>query len=119
MTVQAVPIWNVFIECAQKVIDGATGHAASRQAWSYLLNHRMTFQSCCKDGKLSISDFPSEHVARTIALARRNSLFAMTQSRIHAGTHLSPSFSPRTLEKLLTSSLTYGQLIVNNHQGDN
>ena len=75
---KAVPIWDAFIDWAQKVIDGGIGHASSRQALSYLLNHQETLQNYCKDGRLPISNIQSEHVAKTIALARKNFLFADT-----------------------------------------
>ena len=75
---KAVPIWDAFIDWAQKVIDGGIGHASSRQALSYLLNHQETLQNYCKDGRLPISNIQSEHVAKTIALARKIFLFADT-----------------------------------------
>lgn len=76
--IEAVPLWNEFIGWAQQVMDGGIRHAPSREALTYLLNHQQGLQQYCSDGRLPISNIQSEHVAKTIALARKNFLFADT-----------------------------------------
>jgi len=69
---KAVPTWNEFIEWAQKVAEMRIGHAPSRDALQYLLNHQKSLRVYCTDGRLPISNIQSEHVAKTIALSRKN-----------------------------------------------
>ncbi len=75
---KAVPMWDAFISWAQTVADQGVGHAPSRDALKYLLNHQTSLRVYCTDGRLPISNIQSEHVAKTIALARKNFLFADT-----------------------------------------
>jgi len=77
---QAVPLWNEFIGLAQQVIEGGIRHAPSREALTYPLNHQQGLQQYCSDGRLPISNIQSEYVAKTIALARKNFLFADTSA---------------------------------------
>ena len=75
---KAVPVWNEFISWAQSVIDMNLGHAPSRDALKYLLGHQTSLREYCNDGRLPISNIMSEQVAKTIALSRKNFLFADT-----------------------------------------
>ena len=75
---KAVPVWDEFIAWAQKVAELGVGHAPSRDALKYLLGHQTSLRAYCMDGRLPISNIQSEHVAKTIALARKNFLFADT-----------------------------------------
>jgi transposase len=75
---QAVPHWEAFIAWARQVHSEGVAHAGTREGLSYLLNHAKALQRYCDDGRLPISNIQSEHVAKTIAIARKNFLFADT-----------------------------------------
>ncbi len=75
---KAAPLWDEFIGWAQKVMDMSIGHAPSRDALKYLLNHQESLRVYCTDGRLPISNIQSEQVAKTIAISRKNFLFADT-----------------------------------------
>ena len=47
-------------------------------ALSYLIKHATELQTYCTDGRLPISNIQSEHVAKTIAIARKNFMFSDT-----------------------------------------
>lgn len=53
-------------------------HRGTRQALQYLLRHETGLRRYCEDGRLPISNIASEHVAKTIAVPRKNFLFADT-----------------------------------------
>jgi len=72
---QALPLWHSFIEWAlQTQIEGVR-HAGTTDALAYLLKHADNLQTYCYDGRLPISNIASEHVAKTIAIARKNFMF--------------------------------------------
>lgn len=75
---QAVPYWEQFLAWAREVQNEGVAHAGTREALSYLLNHAAQLRRYCDDGRLPISNIQSEHVAKTIAIARKNFLFADT-----------------------------------------
>jgi len=75
---QAVPHWEEFIAWARQVQSEGVAHAGTRDALSYLIKHAEQLQHYCDDGRLPISNIQSEHVAKTIAIARKNFLFADT-----------------------------------------
>jgi transposase len=75
---QAVPHWEAFIAWARQVQSEGVAHAGTRDALSYLIKHAEQLQHYCGDGRLPISNIQSEHVAKTIAIARKNFLFADT-----------------------------------------
>jgi transposase len=75
---QAVPHWGAFIAWARRVHSEGVAHAGTREALSYLIQHAEGLQHYCTDGRLPISNIQSEHVAKTIAIARKNFLFADT-----------------------------------------
>ena len=75
---QAVPIWNDFITWAQQMQREGVAHAGTRDALAYLIKHAEGLQRYCADGRLPISNIRSEHVAKTIAIARKNFLFSDT-----------------------------------------
>ena len=75
---QAVPHWEQFIAWARQVQSEGVAHAGTRDALSYLIKHAQQLQRYCDDGRLPISNIQSEHVAKTIAIARKNFLFADT-----------------------------------------
>lgn len=75
---KAVPIWDAFLDWARRVLDSGIAHRGTREALGYLLGHAEGLRRYCADGRLPISNIQSEHVAKTIALARKNFLFADT-----------------------------------------
>ena len=81
---EAVPLWRSFIDWAlQTQIEGVR-HAGTTDALAYLLKHADNLQTYCYDGRLPISNIESEHVAKTIAIARKNFMFADTESGAEA-----------------------------------
>lgn len=77
---QAVPIWDKFIAWASKVLTEGVAHGRTTEALSYLLKHQEGLRAYCLDGRLPISNIKSEHVAKTIAVMRKNFLFSDTPS---------------------------------------
>ena len=75
---EAVPIWDTFMEWAKKVQTLGVRHAKTRTALNYLIKHEAGLRRYCDDGRLPISNILTEHVAKTVALARKNFLFADT-----------------------------------------
>ena len=80
----AVPLWNDFIEWATKVHNEGVRHAGTADALSYLLKHAENLQTYCHDGRLPISNIQAEHVAKTIAIARKNFMFSDTEAGAEA-----------------------------------
>ena len=74
----AVSHWQHFIAWAQQLLAEGVQHEATRKALQYLINHAEGLQRYCEDGRLPISNIRAEHVAKTIAIARKNFLFADT-----------------------------------------
>ena len=74
----AVPLWDEFIAWAQRVLLEGVVDTGTRDALKYLLKHADGLRRYCTDARLPISNILSEHVAKTIALARKNFLFADT-----------------------------------------
>jgi hypothetical protein len=75
---KAKPIWVQFLAWAQDVQQRGVAHKDTRDALAYLLNHADGLQTYLEDGRLPISNIKTEHVAKTIAVARKNFLFADT-----------------------------------------
>ena len=75
---RAVPVWNAFVAWARGVHEGGVRDRGTRMALEYLLRHEEGLRRYCEDGRLPISNIASEHVAKTIAVPRRNFLFADT-----------------------------------------
>ncbi len=75
---EAVPIWDTFMEWAKKVQTLGVRHAKTRTALNYLIKHEAGLRRYCDDGRLPVSNILTEHVAKTVALARKNFLFADT-----------------------------------------
>jgi len=53
-------------------------HKPTHDALQYLLNHQDALQRYCEDGRLPMTNIQAEHVAKSIALARKYLLFADT-----------------------------------------
>lgn len=77
---QAVPMWDDFLSWAERVFTEGVAHGRTNEALSYLLKHREGLRAYCADGRLPISNIKSEHVAKTIAVMRKNFLFSDTPS---------------------------------------
>jgi transposase len=75
---KAVPIWAALLKWAQEVQHRGVGHKDTREALAYLLNQQVGLQTYLEDGRLPISNIKTEHIAKTIAVARKNFLFADT-----------------------------------------
>jgi transposase/uncharacterized coiled-coil protein SlyX len=76
---KALPLWEQFIAWANKITDDGVHHQPTRVALRYLLNHQVGLRRYCDDGRLPISNIRAEHVAKTIAIARKNYLFSDTK----------------------------------------
>ena len=75
---RAVPVWEQFIDWATKIAQEGLAHGSSREALKYLLKHEQGLRRYCEDGRLPISNILAEHVAKKVAIARKNFLFADT-----------------------------------------
>ena len=81
---EALPLWESFIDWAQQTQAEGVRHPGTRDALSYLLKHAKELQTYCHDGRLPISNIRSEHVAKTIAIARKNFMFSDTAAGAEA-----------------------------------
>jgi len=81
---EAVPIWNTFMDWAKQVQTLGVRHAKTRKALTYLINHEAGLRRYCDDGRLPISNILTEHVAKTIAIARKNFMFCDTTAGAQA-----------------------------------
>ena len=73
-------LWASFIEWATEKLNAGVRHAGTQDALGYLIKHAKNLQTYCHDGRLPISDIKAEHVAKTIAIARKNYLFSDTEA---------------------------------------
>jgi len=85
---QAVPVWQTMLDWAREVQALGIRHQATREALAYLLNHAEGLQRYCDDGRLPISNILAEHVAKAIAVPRKNFLFADTPAGAHASARI-------------------------------
>ena len=81
---EALPVWKSFIDWAKQTQAEGVRHPGTRDALSYLLKHAKELQTYCHDGRLPISNIRSEHVAKTIAIARKNFMFSDTPAGAQA-----------------------------------
>ena len=81
---EALPHWQSFIDWAKQTQTQGVRHPGTRDALSYLIKHAEQLQTYCYDGRLPISNIKSEHVAKTIAIARKNFIFADTPAGAQA-----------------------------------
>lgn len=85
---KAVPAWDAFIGWAQSVQTMGVAHAGTREALAYLLKHVEGLRRYCEDGRLPISNIQAEHVAKAIAVPRKNFLFADTPAGADASARI-------------------------------
>jgi hypothetical protein len=76
---EAKPLWDDLIDWALQTQIQGVRHAGTTDALAYLLKHAEQLQTYLDDGRLPISNIKSEHVAKTIAVTRKNFLFAATE----------------------------------------
>ena len=75
---KSLPLWRRFKSWLEQIKQEGVTHNAIRNAIDYLLNNWEALTRYCKDGRLPISNIQSERVAKIIALAPKNFLFADT-----------------------------------------
>ena len=81
---KARPVWSEFLKWAHEIQAQGVAHQGTREALAYLLKHQEGLMRYLDDGRLPISNIHTEHVAKTIALARKNFLFADTPAGAEA-----------------------------------
>ena len=80
----AVPLWETFLMWANRMQVEGVAHNETRKALAYLINHSEGLRRYCDDGRLPISNIQAEHVAKAIAVPRKNFLFADTPAGAEA-----------------------------------
>lgn len=80
----AVPLWEMFMMWANRMQVEGAAHKGTRNALAYLIKHSEGLQRYCTDGRLPMSNIQAEHVAKAIAVPRKNFLFADTPAGAHA-----------------------------------
>ena len=77
---KSLPLLEDFKAWLATVKQQGIAHDKTLIAINYFINQYDTLIRYCEDGRLPISNILSEHVAKSIAIARKNFLFANTQS---------------------------------------
>ena len=77
---QAIPVWKSFSDWATEYYNDVVRHTSTNDAIQDLLKHSKNMQTYCYDERLPILNIKSEHVAKTIAIARKNFMFADTEA---------------------------------------
>jgi len=80
----SLPMLQAFKEWLMKVKEAGVAHEKTMVAVNYFLNQYEALVRYCEDGRLPISNILSEHVAKSIAIARKNFLFCNSQEGAHA-----------------------------------
>lgn len=81
---QAKPLWDSFIAWAEKIQVQGVAHQKTADAFTYLINNKIGLQAYLEEPRLPISNIAAEHVAKHIAVARKNFLFSCTPSGAQA-----------------------------------
>jgi len=81
---RAVPVWKEFLLWATQTLEAGVSHSKTREALTYLIKHREGLQNYLTDPRLPISNILAEHVAKSIAIARKNFIFCDTPSGAEA-----------------------------------
>ena len=84
---RSVPIWEAFYAWLLSV-SGSVYDEKTRIAVNYVLKHFDALTRYCEDGRLPISNIQCEHVAKTIAISRKNFLFCDTPQGAHASARI-------------------------------
>jgi transposase len=82
----STPIWEAFHKWLLSV--GMVFDDKTQTAVNYTLNHFDALTRYCEDGRLPISNIRCEHVAKTIAIPRKNFLFCDTPQGAHASARI-------------------------------
>jgi transposase len=77
---KSLPLLQNFKTWLQAVQQQGVANEKTRTAITYFLNQFDNLTHYCEDGRLPISNILSEHVAKAIAIARKNFLFANSQA---------------------------------------
>ena len=77
---KALPLWNSFIQWMEKIQFEGVAHEKTTTAINYFLNHKDGLMAYLTDGRLPISNILAEHVAKHVAVSRKNFLFSCTPS---------------------------------------
>lgn len=77
---KAKAIWTDFIAWATKIQDKGVAHESTQKAFAYFLKYQKELQIYLSDPRLSIANILAEHVAKHVAIARKNFLFSSTPS---------------------------------------
>lgn len=83
----SVPLWKEFHAWLLSVKDGVYDEK-TRNAINYALRYYDALTHYCKEGRLPISNIQCEHVAKTIAISRKNYLFSDTPAGAHASARI-------------------------------
>lgn len=76
----SLPLLHEFKQWLELIKRTAVMTEKTQTAANYFLNQFDALCVYCTDGRLPIANIKTEHVAKTIAVARKNYLFAITQS---------------------------------------
>ena len=85
---KSLPMQEDFKKWLLEVKHQGIAHDKTLTAINYFLNQYDTLIRYCDDGRLPISNIASEHIAKTIAIARKNFLFSNTQSGAYAAANI-------------------------------
>jgi len=77
---KSLPMLKAFKEWCERVQAQGIGNKKAQDAITYFLNHYKGLIEYCFDARLPISNVGTEHVAKQIAIVRKNFLFANTPS---------------------------------------
>lgn len=77
---KAKPLWDDFIAWAEKTQYEGVAHPGTIKALNYFIKYKDGLQTYLTDGRLPISNILAEHVAKHVAVSRKNFLFSCTQS---------------------------------------
>lgn len=78
------PFWQDFIAWASAIQRDGVAHSKTAKAFDYLLKYQAGLTTYLDDARLPISNISAEHVAKHIAVARKNFLFSCTPSGAQA-----------------------------------
>lgn len=81
---RAAPLWEELLSWAAQTLEAGVSHGKTREALTYLIKHRDGLQNYLTDPRIPISNILAEHVAKSIAIARKNFMFCDTPSGAQA-----------------------------------
>jgi len=81
---KARPLWQDFIAWASAIQRDGVAHSKTSKAFDYFLKYQKGLTTYLDEPRLPISNISAEHVAKHIAVARKNFLFSCTPSGAQA-----------------------------------